>query len=61
MGDVCAVGGSVHELKIREGPGYPVYFGNEGINLILLIGGGTKRTQAKDIESARRLWTGRGR
>lgn len=43
----------VYELKIDSGPGYRVYFGLVGANEILLLIGGTKRTQQRDIEKAK--------
>ena len=56
LGDVASVGSGVHELKIDFGSGYRVYFGNEGETLVLLLCGGTKRTQAKDISQAKKYW-----
>jgi putative addiction module killer protein len=50
------VGGGVHEYKIDFGPGYRMYFGRDGEKLILLLGGGTKKRQQKDILDALRRW-----
>ncbi len=41
---------------LRFGPGYRVYFGKDGDTLIILLGGGTKKRQQKDIETAQDLW-----
>jgi putative addiction module killer protein len=49
------VGEGVSELRIDFGPGYRIYFGQDA-NLIVLLGGGTKRTQADDIKRAKRRW-----
>jgi putative addiction module killer protein len=47
----------VHELKIDYGPGYRIYFAeSQGNQLVLLLFGGTKRTQDKDIETAVKHW-----
>src|SRR5215470_535944 len=46
----------VWELKIDLGPGYRVYYAQEKTTLVLLLGGGTKRTQAADIKTAVRYW-----
>jgi putative addiction module killer protein len=54
-GDVEPVGEGVSELRINYGPGYRVYFKQRGRELILLLAGGDKRTQAKDIKTALRL------
>ena len=51
-----SVGGGVLELRIFMGPGYRVYFGLSGSALVLLLGGGEKGTQKRDIEKAKRLW-----
>ena len=56
MSNVGNVGGGVLERRIHVGPGYRVYFGRDGDTLIVLLGGGTKRRQQKDIENARSLW-----
>ncbi len=44
------------EYRIEFGPGYRVYFGKDGDTLIILLGGGTKKRQQKDIETAQDLW-----
>ena len=54
-GDVQPVGEGVSELRIHCGPGYRVYFKQQERELIILLAGGDKRTQAKDIRTALRL------
>lgn len=46
----------VHEYVIDSGPAYRVYVGIDGDKIIILLGGGTKKTQQKDIERARERW-----
>lgn len=57
FGDYRGVGQGVWEMRIHFGPGYRVYYGEDGPRIILLICGGDKRTQQKDIRKARRIWT----
>lgn len=54
-GDAKAVGEGVSELRIEYGPGYRVYFLKRGAHLVLLLCGGDKGTQGRDIEKAKRL------
>jgi len=54
-GDVKAVGEGVSELRIEYGPGYRVYYKKQGQKIIILLAGGDKRTQSKDIKTAQRL------
>ena len=56
LSSVRGVGSGVLERRIHVGPGYRVYFGRDGDTLIVLLGGGTKARQQKDIEDARELW-----
>ena len=54
-GDVEPVGEGVSELRIHYGPGYRVYFKRHGDSIVILLCGGTKKTQGKDIANARQL------
>lgn len=51
-----AVGEGVLEFKINWGPGYRVYFGRDGDVLVILLTGGTKKRQQRDIDTAKVLW-----
>lgn len=55
-GDVAPVGEGVSEMRLMFGPGYRVYFAMRGAELIILLAGGDKGTQARDIEKAKQLW-----
>ena len=57
-GDVAPVGEGVSELRIDVGPGYRVYFTRRGRALIILLAGGSKRSQAADIKTALQLARG---
>jgi len=58
-GDVEPVGQGISELRIHYGPGYRIYFHKRGDTIIVLLCGGDKSTQAKDIKAAKRLATER--
>jgi len=56
FGDTKGVGDGVHELRIDYGPGYRLYFGRDGDQVIILLCGGDKSTQDKDIANAKEYW-----
>ena len=54
--NVKGVGEGVSEVRIDFGPGYRVYFGWDGRTVVILLGGGTKKRQERDIRTARQTW-----
>ena len=56
FGDFKALDSSLYEMRLFFGPGYRVYFGEHQGRLILLLTGGDKSTQRKDIAKAKELW-----
>ena len=56
FGDAKSVGEGVHEVRIDYGPGYRLYYGRRGSEVVILLTGGTKSRQQHDIETAKRYW-----
>jgi len=56
LGNTKGVGAGVLEYRIDFGPGYRIYFGRDGDTLIILLAGGTKKRQQRDIEAAKQRW-----
>ena len=56
LGDHKQVGGGVWEARLDLGPGYRIYFGKSGTELVLLLLGGDKSSQRKDIQRAQAHW-----
>ena len=56
LGDCKSVGEGVSELRVDYGPGYRVYFGQKRQTLVVLLCGGDKRTQDRDIRLAKQYW-----
>lgn len=62
-GDIVSLGDGVFELRIHYGPGYRIYFHRRGREIIVLLAGGHKGTQERDIRTAKRIakdWNGNG-
>lgn len=57
LGDAKSVGGGVHEMRIHVGAGYRIYFARTGKTVLLLLCGGDKSSQVRDIGRAKRLRT----
>jgi putative addiction module killer protein len=56
VSNVKSVGGGIYEYRIDFGPGYRLYLAYDGQQIVILLGGGTKKRQGKDIASARARW-----
>ena len=56
LSNVKSVGAGVMEQKIDFGPGYRIYFGRDGAEIVILLGGGTKKKQQNDVRSAISCW-----
>jgi putative addiction module killer protein len=56
LGDYKSVGAGVWEARSAFGPGYRIYFGKDGASVIVLLLGGTKASQARDIRRAQECW-----
>lgn len=56
LSNVKSVGEGVLEFRIDFGPGYRVYFGRDGDTLVILLTGGTKKRQQRDIQAAQAFW-----
>ena len=56
FGDCKSVGRGVSELRVPYGPGYRVYFGRKSNMVVILLNGGSKKTQSKDIALAQEYW-----
>lgn len=56
LSSVKSVGAGVQELRVNFGPGYRIYFGWDGAQLVILLAGGSKKRQQADIERAKELW-----
>src|ERR1700723_2496985 len=57
LSNAKGVGEGVLEYRIDWGPGYRVYFGRDGAVLVILLTGGTKKRQRRDIDAAKDNWT----
>ena len=56
FGDYKSVGNGVFELRLNFGPGYRIYYALDGLEIVLLLVGGDKKTQVKDIKIAQGCW-----
>lgn len=61
LSNAKGVGEGVLEYRIDWGPGYRIYFGRDGEMLLILLTGGTKKRQQRDIDAAKALWADYGR
>ena len=56
LSSIKGIGSGISECRIDWGPGYRIYLGQDGPELIILLGGGTKKRQNQDIKTAKSLW-----
>jgi putative addiction module killer protein len=56
LSQVKSIGAGIFERRIDFGPGYRIYFGKDGDLLVILLGGGAKKRQQADIETAKAAW-----
>jgi putative addiction module killer protein len=56
LSNVKGLGGGVFEYRIDSGPGYRIYHGRDGETIVILLGGGTKQRQQRDIGAAQERW-----
>ena len=56
LGDCKAIGAGVSELRVHFGAGYRIYFGQDGYTLVVLLSGGSKGSQKRDIHRAKAYW-----
>ncbi len=56
LSSLKAIGRGVSEIRVDFGPGYRIYLGRDGERLVVLLGGGTKKRQQRDIEQAIECW-----
>ncbi len=56
FGDIDHIEGHIFELRIHSGAGYRIYYAKKGNKIVILLCGGTKRSQNRDIEKAKKYW-----
>ena len=57
LGDARSLGAGLYELRIHFGPGFRIYFGLAGTRIVLLLCGGDKSSQERDIQQAKKYWS----